>query len=234
MTQPAGGGFQDGFLEIAKEQLEVLKGELEECDNNLSRLEADLDAKRKYRASVSRNIEQLRNLLNGTSTSDGGTQNDGTPPGPQPPLADADSVVELIRENGAPMHYEQIHRTLVEQGYEIGGMGKANTLLSRFFDDPRLKRVSRGTYDLVRPQLTIDMTLSEKTVEVLRAEGQPLNYREITRRILASGTWPTSGKHPENSVNATIIMDINEQGAKPTFVRVSPGIYGLREWDLAE
>ena len=62
--------------------------------------------------------------------------------------AGADEAVNLIREQGSPMHYQDIFRELVARGYEIGGKGNADTLLSRYFNDSRLERVARGTYGL--------------------------------------------------------------------------------------
>ena len=64
------------------------------------------------------------------------------------PVADADAVVELLKETHEPMHYRAIHKTLTERGFYIGGKGEANTLLSRFFNDQRLLRIKQGTYVL--------------------------------------------------------------------------------------
>ncbi|MCY3655336.1 MAG: hypothetical protein OXG95_01845 [Chloroflexi bacterium] len=87
----------------------------------------------------------------------------GVPPGPDPPAttalphaagrrggtSPADLVVALLGEVGAPLHYREIERRLRETGsFEAGGRDPADTLLSRFFNDPRLRRVGRGTYGL--------------------------------------------------------------------------------------
>ena len=52
--------------------------------------------------------------------------------------------VELLAETGQPMHYQQIYETLTERGMAIGGKRPSNTLLSRFYNDPRLERVGQG------------------------------------------------------------------------------------------
>ena len=65
---------------------------------------------------------------------------------PRKPKATANDVVELLMSKPGPMHYRKIHEEILARGFEIGGKGNADTLLSRFFKDPRLTRVSRGTY----------------------------------------------------------------------------------------
>ena len=59
----------------------------------------------------------------------------------------ADAVVNLIRENGAPMHYREIHEALRHKGVDLPeGKDPATTLLARYYDDERLYRPKRGTY----------------------------------------------------------------------------------------
>lgn len=61
----------------------------------------------------------------------------------------ADLVVALLDEIGTPLHYREIARELAARGeVAVGGKDPANTLLSRYFDDPRLYRPKRGTYAL--------------------------------------------------------------------------------------
>lgn len=61
----------------------------------------------------------------------------------------ADLVVALLGEVGTPLHYREIARELAARGeVAAGGKDPANTLLSRYFDDPRLYRPKRGTYAL--------------------------------------------------------------------------------------
>ena len=62
----------------------------------------------------------------------------------------ADLVVALLQDVGTPLHYREIERRLRESGkFEAGGRDPANTLLGRFFNDPRLHRTGRGTYALL-------------------------------------------------------------------------------------
>lgn len=72
------------------------------------------------------------------------------------------------------------------------------------------------------------MTFPEAATTVLRAAGEPLHYREVTARALAQNLLETAGKTPEASMSATFSTIAKD----PTgiFVRVAPGVYGLREW----
>lgn len=63
---------------------------------------------------------------------------------------------------------------------------------------------------------------------VLRDEGGPLHYREITERILKRRLWTTEGKTPEATVNTALAMDIQERGGESRVERVAPGTFALR------
>ena len=58
---------------------------------------------------------------------------------------------------------------------------------------------------------------------VLRDEGGPLHYREITDRALKRRLWTSEGKTPEATVNSRLAVDIQERGEESRFERVSPG-----------
>lgn len=249
-------GFQDGFIEIVEEQLKLCLQEVRGYDQQIEEKRSEIDGLRAERDAAAMRARQLRDLLGDNEDVDAAEAS--TPIAPTR-IADADAVVELIRERGEAMHYIDIHQTLVSRGYEIGGEGKADTLLSRYFKDPRLTRVSRGTYDLAehcnhkvtksehhsRPGslLTIPkrpspptrgldprMSLSKMIEETLRQADEPLHYRDITDRIQRSRMWRTSGRTPEASVNSIMVVDINDNGDQSVFVREGRGIYGLREW----
>lgn len=60
-------------------------------------------------------------------------------------------VVRLLDETG-PLHYRDIERELRARGwYRAGGADPANTLLAKYFQDPRLYRPRRGVY-AIRPE----------------------------------------------------------------------------------
>ena len=138
-------GFQDGFLEIVEEQLKLCQQEVRDLDQQIERKQQEIADLRAERGLAAKRAQQLEDVLGGQEPDDGQQAAPVPSPKPSKPLADADAVVELIQERGA-MHYLDIHRTLVARGFEIGGEGKADTLLSRYFKDPRLVRVARGTY----------------------------------------------------------------------------------------
>ena len=80
------------------------------------------------------------------------------------------------------------------------------------------------------------MTFLEAAYSVLKAAGEPLHFREITKRALERGLIETKGKTPAASLNAEITLDLKHaeaSGETPTFVRVGKGIVALSEWDQA-
>ena len=71
------------------------------------------------------------------------------------------------------------------------------------------------------------MTFLDAAEQVLKQEGQPLHYREITRRAIAQGLIITHGQSPARTLNAQISVSI-KRGRSP-FQRVGRGIYGLSD-----
>ena len=72
-------------------------------------------------------------------------------------------------------------------------------------------------------------------VEIVLADaGEPLGYREITRRVLEQGLWQTEGLTPEATINARLAVDIKDLGAGSRFQRTGPGVFALRKWGLPE
>jgi hypothetical protein len=249
-------GFQSEFIEIVERQLKLCQQEVCDYDQQIEEKVKEIDGLRADREAAATRAQQLSELLGRGELqypeADSGLK-------PVSPIADADSVVELIRERGQPMHYIDIHQALVDRGFEIGGEGKPDTLLSRYFKDPRLTRVSRGTYDLAKDegsQTTTDgkhvqrysrlqlprlpsppirglnprMTLSEMIEKTLEQQGNPLHYREITERIKNSGVWHSRGKTPEATINSVMVVDIKDNGDQSVFIREGRGVYGLRKW----
>lgn len=72
------------------------------------------------------------------------------------------------------------------------------------------------------------MGFLEAAEEVLKQEGQPLHYDEITKRAMDLGLIETKGKTPNRTMNAQISTSIH--GGDSPFVRVRRGVYGLAEW----
>ncbi len=119
------------LLEVASERA-ALDGRRVEIESQLERLRAEAD-----------HLEGLLAIhghLPGTP---------GMPNAQKTPPSVADQVVALIRDAGSALHYEEIERRMRAKGlYSGGGQNPANTLLAKYFSDPRLFRPARGTYAL--------------------------------------------------------------------------------------
>ncbi len=64
---------------------------------------------------------------------------------------------------------------------------------------------------------------------VLKEAGEPLHYREITRRALDGAYLITNSKTPEATVNAQLAVDIKRHGEKSRFRRVGAGRFELND-----
>src|SRR5437667_12401507 len=76
-----------------------------------------------------------------------------------------------------------------------------------------------------------DESAKQVAIDVLRAAGEPLNTKEITKRVIESGrSSGLKGKTPEGTVAAMLAV-----GSKPggSFKRVDTGTYTPAD-DLAE
>jgi restriction system protein len=72
-----------------------------------------------------------------------------------------------------------------------------------------------------------NLTYREAARRILVDRG-PLHYRDLADAIIEAGLVQTEGATPEASLNATIAVDIKRHGDKSTFIRVNPGVFGLR------
>lgn len=75
--------------------------------------------------------------------------------------------------------------------------------------------------------MTTQKTLREAAIDVLREQG-PMHYQELTERILADGMASSASKTPAASLNAILAVDIKSNGDQSRFMRVRPGVFGLR------
>lgn len=73
------------------------------------------------------------------------------------------------------------------------------------------------------------MSARDAARQVLLEAGEPLHVREISKRMLAAKLWTSGSKTPEASVNSALAVDIKEKGDASSFVRVSPGVFALRD-----
>ncbi len=137
------GVGEDGFRAALVGRREALAAEREAVSAQISKRE-------RRRSEIEEQIGHIDALLGNDAAADSAA----TPPTPEARDSasgneTADLVVDLLREVGEPLHYREIERELRERGVlRVEGKNPANTLLSRFFNDPRLYRPRRGTYAL--------------------------------------------------------------------------------------
>ena len=130
----------------------------DELTELLKRRLAQIDEKREELAERRRELDQALNRIDEERTHIAALLGlDGTYASPAEadvgilPGDPADLVVKLLRETG-PLHYRDIERQLRSRGwYRAGGADPANTLLAKYFQDPRLYRPRRGVY-AIRPE----------------------------------------------------------------------------------
>jgi hypothetical protein len=70
------------------------------------------------------------------------------------------------------------------------------------------------------------MTFLEAALEVLRHEGRPLHYKELTERALGKKLLTFVGRTPEVTMQTQLTAAVKKAPGNP-FVRVKPGIFGL-------
>lgn len=72
------------------------------------------------------------------------------------------------------------------------------------------------------------MSALSAAYQVLMEAGEPLHYREITKRAFEKGLWSTKGKTPAATINAQLAVDIIKHGVSSKFARVGKGIFTLK------
>jgi len=232
MAQNSSKGMDSGFIELAQEQLDAVNGRLAQIDGEIAGLQGE-------RAMLLGQRANLHGLVNPSAKTNGARG------GKADVQSTRDAVVDLIRESGAAMHYrDDIYPRLVQAGHEIGGKDPANTVLSRIFNDERLRRTGPGMYGLaewrggriprtLKPAKPASRQLAvlEAVEEVLREAGSPLHYNEIAKRMLKARLWTTKGKTPGATVGARIYKNIGDVSGSSKFLKLGGGLIGLRGRD---
>jgi hypothetical protein len=75
----------------------------------------------------------------------------------------------------------------------------------------------------------MERTWREAIIRVLREAQTPLEYAEISARILTQGYYQTEGATPHATVNAQITASIKHDGTETPFIKVGRGTFGLKE-----
>jgi len=78
------------------------------------------------------------------------------------------------------------------------------------------------------------MNVLDGTETVLKEAKQPLHYEEITKRLLETGLWQTTGKTPEATVRGALGTDIRKRGPNSRFQRTDKGMFALRVWGSSQ
>ena len=76
------------------------------------------------------------------------------------------------------------------------------------------------------------MTFVEAAAEVLRLAGKPLHYKEITDVAVEKGLLSHVGKSPEVTMGARLAALLKKDDPETTLIRVRPGVFGLKNYDL--
>ena len=85
------------------------------------------------------------------------------------------------------------------------------------------------------PVKTYSFTESAEKVLETFGNGQPMHYREVTKRALKMGCLITKGKTPEASMYAGILAEIERykrRGEVPRFIQHGKGFVGLSKWTV--
>ena len=75
------------------------------------------------------------------------------------------------------------------------------------------------------------MTFTDAAREVLRLEGRPLHYKEITELAIEKNLLSHVGKSPEVTMGARLAATLKKGGDENPVIRVKPGVFALRDWD---
>jgi hypothetical protein len=99
-------------------------------------------------------LEDRRALLQGLLRSFDGPAANGSPPIPPARSGSiaryvVDNAVEILREEGRPMHINDLHERFVERGLSVPGAGKPVNLTVHLRSAAEIASPTRGVYGLV-------------------------------------------------------------------------------------
>src|SRR6185369_17942436 len=70
------------------------------------------------------------------------------------------------------------------------------------------------------------MTFLEAALDILKREGRPLHFKELTERAMTKKLLTFVGRTPEVTMQTQLTAAVKKAPGSP-FVRVKPGIFGL-------
>lgn len=71
------------------------------------------------------------------------------------------------------------------------------------------------------------MKATDAAYQVLLKVGHPLTVSEITKQIIEQDLWTTEGKTPENTIAASLSVDVRKHGDQSRFVKAGKSTYKL-------
>lgn len=78
-----------------------------------------------------------------------------------------------------------------------------------------------------QPAEQSDLPHREVAYQVLKDNGKPMHYKELTAEVLKRSK--STGATPQNSIFSRLITDTQKR-----FVKISKGTFGLTEWNSKE
>jgi hypothetical protein len=75
----------------------------------------------------------------------------------------------------------------------------------------------------------MENTWREAIIRVLKESETAMHYSDIAEQILTNGYYESGGATPAATVNSQIATSIKTEGDKSPFIKVSPGVFTLRE-----
>lgn len=172
------------------------------------------------------------------------------------------AVQRALTEAARPLHYREITAIVLERKFwSTSGATPHLSINAAIAVDIKSKgessqfiRVSPGVFALAQlaqmPAIQTEesvlvhssraprqgLTFPEAAAEVLKASGEPLHYREITKLALDSGLLSTARKTPAATMNSVILMEVTRDeklGNAPRFERLGKGYIGLAKPPVA-
>ena len=125
------------FEAMVRRELNATSAKLSDLDEQIAELQVEREA-------LADREHHLQALL-------GKGRDEGAAPAniaPSEALEHADLVVSILAEAGSPLHFRAIYEEFAARGGIIGGKDPANNLLTKYYNDPRVRRTARGTYEL--------------------------------------------------------------------------------------
>ena len=172
-----------------------------------------------------------------------------------------DAVIQVLQEAGEPLHITEITRRILSKNlWTTRGKTPDRTVGARIYMDIKNKG-EQSPFLLTAPQtfglrtfekqptpeeaitagqpnsnnrtITYSFTnAAEKVLEEL-GNGEPMHYRDITKKALEMGLLATEGKTPEATMYAQIISEIKRyraRGEQPRFIQHGKGYISLSRW----